>query len=114
MSYEFLDRLLSKSLFRETFTHWLETYEATLKNNEEDEKTRYFISFIRSCITIKDSVLLKKQNFIRDYQVRVSFDEVKSEFGPKFSQKQPDEAGCYFEVKCAHSECPIFKAKEFV
>ncbi|CAG9334609.1 unnamed protein product [Blepharisma stoltei] len=114
MSYEFLDRLLSKPSFRETIDHWLVIYESTLALNEEDEKTRHFISFIRNCISIKDAVLLKKNNFIAENGIEIHFEEPNTSARPKLSQKQLENNGCYFEVKCSNPPCPIFKAKEFV
>ncbi|CAG9319312.1 unnamed protein product [Blepharisma stoltei] len=114
MSYEFLDRLLSKSIFRETMSHWLSIYEPSLEAGDEDQKTRHFISFIRSCISIKDTVNSKKENFIADHNIEITFDEVKSNSSLKITQKQPISAGCYFEIKCTNPSCSLLKAKEFV
>jgi len=59
-------------------------------------------------------VLLKKNNFIAENGIEIHLEEPKISARPKLSQKQLDNSGCYFEVKCSNPSCPIFKAKEFI
>ena len=112
MSYEFLDKLLGKEMFREKFLPWLELYESGLGGSCEDTKARSFVKFIRQSVLVKHEIEEEVTRYLDSLPFKLLPQVAGLEFA--FTQPQPATPGLYFEAKCSNTACGIFRAKMFV
>ncbi|OMJ74600.1 hypothetical protein SteCoe_26418 [Stentor coeruleus] len=109
MSYEFLDKLISKKTFREAFGYWINNiYMPSLTKSTEDEHTRHFIQFIINCIDIKQNLENNKQKYLQNKPL-VEKTCMKIEKNIEI----PNEPGIYIEFRCSRSSCNVFKGKTY-
>mgnify|MGYP001081673597 FL=1 len=114
MSYEFLDKLMNKQVFRDAFLTWLEEFEPTLGDSEEDQKTKIFLNFIKNSIQVKQLIQQKKAHYLAKNPVEMPLVDTQDTHTLNFSQKQPVRPGLYFEAKCKTHYCKLYKSKEYV
>ena len=109
MSYEFLDKLISKNTFRDSLKFWItETYLPTLTQSAEDEHTRDFLQFILNSIEIKEKIEQSKQKFY-------SPEPEAPEFNGAIVKvlDMPNDPGIYAEFRCMKSSCSFWRFKHF-
>ncbi|OMJ66465.1 hypothetical protein SteCoe_36672 [Stentor coeruleus] len=105
MSYDFLDKLLSKKLFRESMWFWIENiYLNTLTKSIEDEHTRYFLQFILSTIEVKTFTEYKKMPFLMP-----SCDLAPQKLQIVQIVEVPKLPGLYVEFDCSRGNCRYYK-----
>ena len=114
MSYEFLDKLMGKKVFRDTFLVWMESYEPELGDSDEEQKSRIFLNFIRNVMRVKETIQNKIRSYLDTYPMDMSFGEVQESKFKRTSQSQPVKPGFYFESKCRNSKCAIYRSKDYV
>jgi hypothetical protein len=109
MSYEFLDKLISKVLFRNLFSDWISNiYMPSLTKSIEDEHTRHFLQFAMNCIEIKRSIELKKQDLLVNFP-NIGISTVSILKAADF----PTSPGVYLEFLCPKSNCIYCKTKSY-
>lgn len=111
MSYEFLDKLLGKEMFRARFLPWLDNYEAGLMTSIEDTKAKAFVKFIRQSVAVKQEIEEEHRIFLSQCVDTTSVSESSS--SPVLTQQQPSVPGLYFEAKCSNTDCSLFRAKMY-
>ena len=109
MSYEFLDKLLSKKGFRETISHWIDTiYLPSLTKSSEDENAKYFLQFIINSINVKQNVETSKQRYLQEFS---TLPVSEMQFIDKV--ETPTNPGVYIEYKCAKNSCSSNRIKKY-
>ena len=109
MSYEFLDKLISKRMFRESLKYWIsQSYLPTLTKSAEDEHTRDFLQFVSNSIEIKEKIEFSKSALLADQGECQKFNGLISKV-----VDIPDEPGIYIEFRCLKSSCVYWKFKHY-
>ena len=109
MSYEFLDKLISKKIFRENIQFWIENvYFPTLTKSSEDEHTRYFLNFILNAMNVKESTENSKQKYLEFFPEVVC---INSAIDKVFDM--PTLAGIFVEYECMKHSCQSFRIKVY-
>ncbi|OMJ84887.1 hypothetical protein SteCoe_13948 [Stentor coeruleus] len=105
MSYDFLDKLLSKKQFRDSIWLWTENiYLKLLTKSTEDEHTRYFLQFILSTIEVKTFIEYKKKTFLIP-----SYDISPQKLHILQIVEVPKLPGLYIEFDCNRSNCRYYR-----
>lgn len=109
MSYEFLDKLISKKIFRESLKYWInESYLPTLTQSAEDEHTRDFLQFVINSIEIKEKIEASKMSLLNDEGEFQAFCGDLSKV-----VDIPNEPGIYIEFRCLKNSCVFWRHKHF-
>jgi len=111
MSYEFLDKLLGKEMFRARFLPWLDLYEAGLTASIEDAKARSFVKFIRQSVAVKQEIE-EEQRLYLSHCTALPLD-YHTPLTSITTQPQPNVPGLYFEAKCSNTDCSLFRGKMY-
>lgn len=109
MSYEFLDKLISKKTFRECIVYWIDkVYMPSLTKSSEDEHAKYFLQFVISSISVKQNIEISKQQYLNEFPaVPMANLDVSSSFDV------PSAPGVYIEYKCMKTTCVTNKIKKY-
>lgn len=109
MSYEFLDKLISKKMFRESLKYWIsQSYIPTLTQSAEDEHTRDFLQFVINSIEIKEKIEVSKSALLGDQRELHKFNGSISKV-----VDIPDEPGIYIEFRCLKNSCMYWRFKHY-
>jgi hypothetical protein len=109
MSYEFLDKLISKKVFRDSLSYWIDNvYMPTLTKSSEDEHTRYFLHFILNAISVKEFIEVSKQKYLQNLHAAVLAD-----LNIKDVLEVPNKPGVYVEFECTKHACSFHKYKMY-
>ena len=111
MSYEFLDKLLSKDMFRSRFLPWLDQHEAGLTASIEDSKARAFVKFIRQSVAVKQEIEEEQRQYLSHCADMCL--EYQTTLTSVVTQQQPSTPGLYFEAKCSNVDCSLFRGKMY-
>ncbi|OMJ77159.1 hypothetical protein SteCoe_23300 [Stentor coeruleus] len=109
MSYEFLDKLISKKTFRESFSFWINNvYLPSLTKSTEDEHTRHFLQFVINSIEIKQNLEQSKEKYLQDKPMLENLCKKIEK-----TVEIPNEPGLYAEFRCSRGNCSLYKMKNF-
>ena len=112
MSYEFLDKLLEKRQFRDSFEGWLRDYDENLGSGEEDSKTKIFLKFIRDSISLKLYLDRVKTELLASLTPLDSETMAEGVVLGR-SMRYPEAPGVYAEGRCKKRDCSSCQVKSY-